>query len=146
MRIPGILVQFALLAFVVSGCTQPVAPDSSRAAVEVTTRSGAGCTPEERSRMLPKMLADMTLKRGYSGYVIVAHGTSDEFVRVGGPPPEPPTRGVTDEITLAVLMRRTDPEYAKATDARNVLGPQWSSFIGTDILWRCGTSKEVEGR
>lgn len=96
--------------------------------------------------MLPKMLADTTLKRGYSGYVVVVHGRSDEFVQVGGPPREAPPPGVTEEITIILLMRRTDPEYARATDAREVLGPQWSSFIGTDILWRCGTAKEAEGR
>jgi len=69
----------------------------------------------------------------------MARGPSEAFVRVGGPPLEPRRRvaGEAEETSVILMMQRTDPDYAKATDARKVLGSRWSSFVSGDILWTC---------
>ena len=128
----------AVAALTLSGCAQPEASPPSRMMVEVTTRAGPGCGPDGAARLAAMAESYTTLKRGYAGYVVMV--SSDEVRTIGGPSPadRPRPAGESADHSVILMMRRSDPAYGQAIDARKTLGPQWSSIIGREFPTRCG--------
>jgi hypothetical protein len=142
MRFPVDLLPAVVAASLLANCTQTEAKDPARAMVEDTTRAGSGCGPEGARHLSTMAASYTTLQRGYSGFVVLLQAPGDRVRVVGGPPDPREERaklpGETEEHAVILMMRRDDPDFDTATDAREALGPQWSSIIGRAFPTMCG--------
>lgn len=130
-----------IAAISLSNCAYNEATPPSRAIVEVTTHAGSGCTPDDLQDASALAASHATLERGYGGYVVVAQGSADEFRELGGAQPTArPARAAgetEDHVQIVMMLHTADPDFGKATDARKMLGPQWSSIVRRGFLVPC---------
>lgn len=130
------------LAAGLAGCVQSTATRTSANTVMIDTGAAPICGAGGAARVSAKMAAVETLRNGYERYMITGAQTANNVTSSQMPgtwqatgsmvtytPGATIVSGTHDRTLMVHMLRRGDPGYENALDAKDALGAEWAVAV-----------------